>query len=47
MRFDKELELDEDGNVYEYNEQDIFEQIRKMIDNIFFIYGGNEPCLHK
>ncbi|WML34660.1 hypothetical protein [Clostridium sp. OS1-26] len=47
MKFDKELELDEDGNVYEYIEKDIFEQIRKMIENKFFIYGGNEHCLHK
>jgi hypothetical protein len=32
-QFGKEMEPDEDGCVYEYTEQDIWEQIRKMIRN--------------
>lgn len=30
-KFGKEPEPDEEGNLYEYSEQDIWEQIRKMI----------------
>jgi hypothetical protein len=32
-RFDKEMEPDEDGCIYEYTQQDIWEQIRKMLRN--------------
>lgn len=32
-KFGKEAEADEDGHFYEYTEQDIFEQVRKMIRN--------------
>ena len=31
-QFGKEPEPDEDGRVYEYTEQDLHEQIRKMIN---------------
>ena len=32
-KFGKEPEPDENGYIYEYTEQDIWEQIRKMISN--------------
>ncbi|AGK97706.1 hypothetical protein [Clostridium pasteurianum] len=32
-KFGKEPKPDENGHIYEYTEQDIFEQIRKMISN--------------
>jgi len=32
-KFGKELETDQNGHIFEYTEQDICEQIRKMIRN--------------